>query len=378
MSQVMDPAAPVEVELRPAPPLDMRRAVRLGLAGGAAMVLVAATGIVATFQPRLVIDPIVPLGILFLYLLAFGFGWMAGQPPATLEGYEPATAGAQNVLAGALAGLLAGLSLGLFLIAITVFDLRGVFINMSPELAEILGFGLPVAAASVRDRAGVGVYGRPGRGDPSPQQTCPPDSDRGAHRRDRVLPAHRPVRPAIRRTESGVGHRLPLYRAGRRPHHHRISGHFRRVHRPVLVDGGAGQHPPAAGSGDAQGPTLPLADRDGPDNPGDPVFRAEDHGPIRQPDPGHCRHLSPDGAGPEHRGWLRRVARFGLRGLLRSGGLHHCHPHLAAITRVHSRDLGARLTPLRDDCGSRGRLTGRHPGHTNAWRLSGHRHPGIR
>ncbi|MGH8943885.1 MAG: hypothetical protein ACRDWF_13785, partial [Acidimicrobiia bacterium] len=147
MSQVMDPAAPVEVELRPAPPLDMRRAVRLGLAGGAAMVLVAATGMVATFQPRLVIDPIVPLGVLFLYLLAFAFGWMAGQPPATLEGYEPATAGAPNVLAGALAGLLAGLSLSLLLIAITVFDLRGVFINMSPELAEILGFGLPVAAA---------------------------------------------------------------------------------------------------------------------------------------------------------------------------------------------------------------------------------------
>ena len=81
MSQVMDPAAPVEVELRPAPPLDMRRAVRLGLAGGAAMVLVAATGIVATFQPRLVIDPIVPLGILFLYLLAFRLRMDGG--PAT-------------------------------------------------------------------------------------------------------------------------------------------------------------------------------------------------------------------------------------------------------------------------------------------------------
>ena len=143
----MDPPAPVGVERRPAPPLDMRRAVRLGLAGGAAMVLVAATGIVATFQPRKVIDPIVPLGILFLYLLAFGFGWIAGQPPATLEGYEPARAGSRNVLAGALAGLLAGLCLSLLLIVITVFDLRGVFINLSPELADILGFGLPVAAA---------------------------------------------------------------------------------------------------------------------------------------------------------------------------------------------------------------------------------------
>jgi branched-chain amino acid transport system permease protein len=147
MSQVIDPPASVEVELRPAPPLDMGRAVKLGLAGGAAMVLVAATGIVATFQPRMVIDPILPLGVLFLYLLAFGFGWMAGRPPATLEGYEPATPGSRNVLAGAVAGLLAGLCLGLLLIVITVFDLRGVFINLSPELADILSFGLPVALA---------------------------------------------------------------------------------------------------------------------------------------------------------------------------------------------------------------------------------------
>ena len=239
-------------------------------------------------------------------------------------------------------------------------------------------FRITGGCGSVRDRAGVGVYGRPGRGRSSPQQTCPPDSDRGAHRRDRVLPAHRPVRPALRRTESGVGHRLPLHRTGRRPHHHRVSGHLRRVHRPVLVDGGPGQHAPAAGSGDAQGPTIPLADRGGTDHPGDPVFRAQDHGPIRQPDPGHCRHLSADGPGPEHRGRLRRAARSGLRGLLRSWRLHHGDPHLAAVTRVHSRDLGARLPPLRDDGGRRRRHPRRHSGHSNAWRLSGHRHPGFR
>jgi branched-chain amino acid transport system permease protein len=125
----------------------MRRAVKLGLAGGVAMVLVAAIGMVAAFQPRMLIDPILPLGTFFLYLLAFIFGWMAGQPPATLEGFEPAKAGIRNVLAGALAGVLGGLCVGLLLIVITTWDLRGVFINLSPELAEILSFGLPVAAA---------------------------------------------------------------------------------------------------------------------------------------------------------------------------------------------------------------------------------------
>jgi branched-chain amino acid transport system permease protein len=147
VSQVVDAPVPVEVELRPAPPLEMRRAVTLGLSAGAAMVLVCAIGMVATFQPRLLIDPILPLGTFLLYLLAFIFGWMAGQPPTTLEGYEPAKTGTRNVLAGALAGALGGISVGLLLIVITTWDLQGVFINLSPQLAEILSFGLPVAAA---------------------------------------------------------------------------------------------------------------------------------------------------------------------------------------------------------------------------------------
>jgi len=144
MSQVVDAPVPVEVELRPTPPIEMRRAVRLGLSGGAAAVLVAATGIVATFQPRMVIDPIVPLGVLFLYLVVFGFGWMAAQPPPTLEGFAPPVIGRRNVMAGALAGLLTGLCVGLLLVLMNVFNLRGVFIELSPELAEILSFGNPV------------------------------------------------------------------------------------------------------------------------------------------------------------------------------------------------------------------------------------------
>lgn len=171
MSQVKDAPVPVEVELRPAPPIEMRRAVRLGLSAGAAMVLVAATGIVATFQPRMVIDPIVPLGTLFLYLVALGFGWMAAQPPPTLEGFEPASAGSRNLLAGGLAGLLGGLCVDVLLIVMTQFDLRGVFINLSPELAEILSFGLPLAAAlpaiilvaAVAGALGAGVHLLPPR-----------------------------------------------------------------------------------------------------------------------------------------------------------------------------------------------------------------------
>jgi branched-chain amino acid transport system permease protein len=125
----------------------MRRAVTLGVSAGAAMVLVCAIGMVTTFQERLLIDPILPLGLFLLYLVAFIFGWMAGQPPTTLEGYEAAKTGSRNVLAGALAGALGGVSVGLLLIVMTTWDLQGVFINLSPQLAEILSFGLPIAAA---------------------------------------------------------------------------------------------------------------------------------------------------------------------------------------------------------------------------------------
>jgi branched-chain amino acid transport system permease protein len=149
MARVVETPTAPEVELRPTPPIEMRRAVRLGLSGGAAAVLVAATGMVATFQPRMVIDPIVPLGVLFLYLVVFGFGWMAAQPPATLEGFAAPVIGLRNVVVGALTGLLSGLGLGLLLVLMTVFDLRGVFIELSPELVEILGFGYPVGAAVV-------------------------------------------------------------------------------------------------------------------------------------------------------------------------------------------------------------------------------------
>ncbi len=147
MTQVAVPPGPTEVELIPAPPVDMRRAVRLGISGGVAMVLVCATGIVATFQPRMVIDPYVQLGTLFLYLVAFGFGWMAGQPPPTLEGFAPAEPGRRNVVAGLVTGVISGLWVGLLLVVMTTFDLRGVFIQLSPELAEILSFGLPLGAA---------------------------------------------------------------------------------------------------------------------------------------------------------------------------------------------------------------------------------------
>ncbi|HEX6221538.1 MAG TPA: branched-chain amino acid ABC transporter permease [Acidimicrobiia bacterium] len=146
-----DVEAPPDVaeatKLLPPPALDMKRAVRLGLANAAVMALVAATGIVGTFQGRLIIDPFLPLGLLFLYMVAWAFGWLAAKPPTTLEGFAPATPGTRNLAAAALAGVIGGAGTALLLVLMTTFNLRGIFIELSPALADVLSFGLPIAAA---------------------------------------------------------------------------------------------------------------------------------------------------------------------------------------------------------------------------------------
>lgn len=148
MADVKAPPAETEDKvLRPAPPIDLRRAARLGGAGAAAMVLVAATGIVGTFQDRLVIDPFLPLGTLFLYLVTWAFAWTAAKPPATLEGFADPVPGARNLAAGAITGAIGGVGVAILLVLISTFDMRSVFIELSPRLADILSFGLPVPAA---------------------------------------------------------------------------------------------------------------------------------------------------------------------------------------------------------------------------------------
>ncbi|HEX9847813.1 MAG TPA: branched-chain amino acid ABC transporter permease [Acidimicrobiia bacterium] len=148
MADVEAPAAAVEKkELLPPPELDLRRAVRLGLSNAAAMVLVAATGIVGTFQGRLIIDPFLPLGLLFLYLVAWAFGWLAAKPPTTLEGFAPAVPGPRNLAAGALTGAIGGAGTALLLVFMTTFNLRAIFLELSPQLADTLSFGMSVAAA---------------------------------------------------------------------------------------------------------------------------------------------------------------------------------------------------------------------------------------
>jgi branched-chain amino acid transport system permease protein len=117
------------------------KAARWGGIGGAVASFISAIGMVPDFDARMLIDPYITLGYLALFLVPFILGWVVGRPPPTLEGQEPATVGGRNVLAGLIAGLVGGLVLIIPILVAANFNLRAVFVNLSPAMVETLTFG---------------------------------------------------------------------------------------------------------------------------------------------------------------------------------------------------------------------------------------------
>ena len=134
--------APVqeEPELHPAPPIDLRRAARLGLVGGLTAAFVSAIGMIQQFDTRPIVDGVTLAHIVLVGLPAL-FGYLAGSPPKQLEGFAPSERGVRNVAAGAVAGLLTGVLTAVFA-ALAPVQLRAVFPNVSPDMVDLLTFGL--------------------------------------------------------------------------------------------------------------------------------------------------------------------------------------------------------------------------------------------
>jgi branched-chain amino acid transport system permease protein len=120
--------------------VSLGRAARWGSFGGLTLVFVASIGMVATFEARSIVSPYLTLGYLTLYLIALTYGYLAGRPPPHLEGYEPPRRGPRNALAGLIAGALAGAILSLFMLFVSVINVRGIFPNVSPQLLDVLTF----------------------------------------------------------------------------------------------------------------------------------------------------------------------------------------------------------------------------------------------
>jgi branched-chain amino acid transport system permease protein len=132
-------------ELIPARQVDLRRAVRLGLVGGLSAVFMAANGMVQAFSERALLGG-GTLGSLLLVAVPLLAGYLAGRPPPVLQGFATARPGWRNVAGGLLAGLLSGVVMAVFVTLIATFDIRGVLINVTPELVRepprLLTFGL--------------------------------------------------------------------------------------------------------------------------------------------------------------------------------------------------------------------------------------------
>jgi branched-chain amino acid transport system permease protein len=124
-------------KLVPAPDIGLRRAARMGMIAGLALVFVAAVGMVIAFQQREVIAGLTFANLL-LAAIPFMFGYVGGTPPEQREGFETSRPGPRNVVAGAIAGAIAGAAFGLFVAFINTFDVRDIFRHFSPELVDTL------------------------------------------------------------------------------------------------------------------------------------------------------------------------------------------------------------------------------------------------
>jgi branched-chain amino acid transport system permease protein len=156
-------------ELLPARKVDLRGALRTGLLGGAAAVLVSAIGMLHAFEGNRIVAELT-LSSVILLAIGVGFGYLASRPPATLEGYAESRPGGRNLLAGALGGAGVALPVLAFVWIFGNVDLRWMFRNVRPADVErltfdqglLLGSVLAVAAAVVMAVVGSGLHLLPG------------------------------------------------------------------------------------------------------------------------------------------------------------------------------------------------------------------------
>ncbi len=129
-----------EIKLK-AEEVDLQRAAKLGGVAGLVAVFVSANGMVQAFAERAIISPILSMGYALLFLVPLVIGYLAAKEPPVREGFEAPKKGPRNVVAGLLVGVGTAVGLALFVLVASVVNLRPVFLNVSPELLELLTFG---------------------------------------------------------------------------------------------------------------------------------------------------------------------------------------------------------------------------------------------
>ncbi|MGI8830197.1 MAG: ABC transporter permease subunit, partial [Candidatus Limnocylindria bacterium] len=138
-----------------------RHAVTTGLIAGAVMIYLAMVGLVGTFAERPIIAGVggddaglLTLGRLMLAAAPFITGFIvAGRR----RGDGSGSAG-KAIAGAAMCGAVAGILFGLFLLLISVVDMRGVFLSVTPALLDTLAFDQSaVVGAVINTAAAAGV-----------------------------------------------------------------------------------------------------------------------------------------------------------------------------------------------------------------------------
>ncbi len=128
---------------------EARRLIKVGLLVGVGMVYVAAIGILATFNGRLLIDPYLSVGYFVLFSIPV-IGGLQFTKRQQLEGIEPEPPSVRDVGQAMLAGAIGGLVAALFAVIVDTFPgVRSTFPNWSPQMVDLLTLGFGTGAALI-------------------------------------------------------------------------------------------------------------------------------------------------------------------------------------------------------------------------------------
>jgi branched-chain amino acid transport system permease protein len=115
--------------------------IQVGLIGGGVAIYLALVGILTALANRVIITGVISSGELILLAVFILFGYTAAKRAAAKQAKPPI---ARCLLSGAIAGLIISLFLSALVVIAPAINLRSMFINASPELFELLTFGLGV------------------------------------------------------------------------------------------------------------------------------------------------------------------------------------------------------------------------------------------
>lgn len=125
-----------------------RHVRRWGLVAGLVMSFTGAIGMIAVFNNRTMIAPILSLGYLTLLLLPAVLGYVAARGEVNIL-EEPVLDLRKDTLSGALTGLIGGVITAGFVLLVSPFNMTGFFPNIGNAMEAVLTFDLGLGVGSV-------------------------------------------------------------------------------------------------------------------------------------------------------------------------------------------------------------------------------------